>query len=122
MNKEDFINCETPQEHPLAQPPLPPPEEGETLSGCDAFPHTSSNLEREKNGVPPSSRDDGGSPRISVLMGIYNCADTLVEALDSLYAQTYQGFKMILCDDGSTDETYRVASDYGAELYSEPLP
>ena len=30
--------------------------------------------------------------RISVLMGIYNCTGTLVEALDSLYAQTYQDF------------------------------
>lgn len=51
-------------------------------------------------------------PSISVLMGIYNCADTLPEALDSLYAQTYQGFKLILCDDGSTDNTYEVAKAY----------
>lgn len=45
-------------------------------------------------------------------MGIYNCAPTLVEALDSLMAQTYQGFKVILCDDGSTDSTYQVAESY----------
>ena len=50
--------------------------------------------------------------RISVLMGIYNCAETLVEALDSLYAQTYQDFKIILCEDGSTDDTYAVAEQY----------
>lgn len=50
--------------------------------------------------------------RISVLMGIYNCAPTLQEALDSLYAQTYQGFKIILCDDGSKDNTYAVAQSY----------
>lgn len=49
--------------------------------------------------------------RISVLMGIYNCAPTLQEALDSLYAQTYQGFKIILCDDGSTDDTLKVAEE-----------
>lgn len=53
--------------------------------------------------------------RISVLMGIYNCADTLEEALDSLYAQTYKGFKVILCDDGSTDNTYQVAADYACK-------
>lgn len=53
-------------------------------------------------------------PRISVLIGIYNCASTLVEALDSLYAQTYQGFQIILCDDGSSDDTYKVASDYAS--------
>lgn len=50
--------------------------------------------------------------RISVLMGIYNCAETLVEALDSLYAQTYQDFKIILCEDGSSDDTYEVAEQY----------
>ena len=42
-------------------------------------------------------------------MGIYNCASTLQEALDSLYAQTYQDFEIILCDDGSTDNTYELA-------------
>ena len=44
-------------------------------------------------------------------MGIYNCAATLQEALDSLYAQTYQGFKIILCDDGSKDDTLKIALD-----------
>lgn len=48
-------------------------------------------------------------PRISVLMGIYNCAPTLQEALDSLYAQTFQDFKIILCDDGSKDDTLAIA-------------
>lgn len=42
-------------------------------------------------------------------MGIYNCASTLQEALDSLYAQTFQDFEIILCDDGSKDNTYDVA-------------
>lgn len=54
--------------------------------------------------------------RISVLMGIYNCASTLIEALDSLYAQTYQDFKIILCDDGSHDNTYDIAKEY-AEIH-----
>lgn len=48
-------------------------------------------------------------PKISVIMGIYNCAPTLQEALDSLYAQTYQDFEIILCDDGSKDNTYELA-------------
>ena len=47
--------------------------------------------------------------RISVLMGIYNCGSTLQEALDSLYAQTCQDFKIILCDDGSSDNTLQIA-------------
>ena len=55
---------------------------------------------------------DNSSIRISVAMGIYNCAPTLAEALDSLLAQTYQGFKVIMCDDGSTDNTVEVAQHY----------
>lgn len=53
--------------------------------------------------------------RVTVIMGIYNCASTLVEALDSLYAQTFQDFRIILCEDGSTDNTYQVAEDYAAK-------
>ena len=57
-------------------------------------------------------------PKISVLMGIYNCADTLSESLDSLLNQTYQNFVVIMCDDGSKDNTYEVARDY-ADRYPE---
>lgn len=42
-------------------------------------------------------------------MGIYNCAPTLQEALDSLYAQTFQDFEIIMCDDGSRDNTLEIA-------------
>ena len=52
--------------------------------------------------------------KISVIMGIYNCAPTLVEALDSLYTQTFKDFKIIMCEDGSTDNTYSVAESYAA--------
>ena len=52
------------------------------------------------------------NPRISVIMGIYNCVSTLREALDSLLAQTYQDFKVIMCDDGSKDDTVKVAQEY----------
>lgn len=54
------------------------------------------------------------SYRITVLMGVYNCAPTLCEALDSLVAQSYQGFKVIMCDDGSTDATAEIALRYAA--------
>lgn len=54
-------------------------------------------------------------PRITVLMGIYNCAETLSEALESLRGQTYQAFKVILCDDGSVDSTLDIAQKYSAK-------
>ena len=50
--------------------------------------------------------------RVTVLMAIYNCAPTLVDALDSLMAQTFQEFKVVLCDDCSIDDTYKIAKEY----------
>lgn len=52
------------------------------------------------------------SERVSIIMGIYNCATTLPEAVDSILNQTYTDWKLIMCDDGSNDDTYLVASGY----------
>lgn len=49
---------------------------------------------------------------VSVLMGIFNCADTLAESIESVLAQTHTNFELIMCDDGSTDDTYNVAKRY----------
>ena len=50
--------------------------------------------------------------KVSVIMGIYNCADTLSEAIDSLLVQTFADWELIMCDDGSTDDTVVVARSY----------
>ena len=49
--------------------------------------------------------------KVSVLMGIYNCADTLKQAVSSIQNQTYQNWELILCEDGSSDNTYEVAQE-----------
>lgn len=53
--------------------------------------------------------DKKDKPLISVLMGIYNCADTLEEAVRCIIEQTYENWELIMCDDCSTDNTYAVA-------------
>lgn len=58
--------------------------------------------------------------KISVIMGIYNCAETLPLAIDSILAQTYPNWELILCDDASTDDTYAVAKSY-AERYPDRI-
>ena len=50
--------------------------------------------------------------RVSVIMGIYNCADTLPEAIESVVAQTYSDWELILCDDCSTDSTLNIAREF----------
>lgn len=54
------------------------------------------------------------SAKISVLMGIYNCADTLERAVASIQNQTYTNWELILCEDGSSDNTYEVAQALAA--------
>lgn len=50
--------------------------------------------------------------KVSIIMGIFNCVETLPEAIDSLLGQTFKKWELILCDDGSTDNTYSVAEEY----------
>lgn len=54
--------------------------------------------------------------KVSIIMGIYNCAATLPEAIDSILAQTFSDWQLILCDDGSTDTTYAAAKAYQERL------
>lgn len=52
---------------------------------------------------------------ISIIMGIYNCEATLDEAINSILNQTYKNWKLIMCDDCSTDNTYNIATKYAQE-------
>jgi glycosyltransferase EpsE len=48
-------------------------------------------------------------PTVSVLMGVYNCADTLAVAVGSILGQTGVDWELIMCDDGSSDATLTLA-------------
>lgn len=54
--------------------------------------------------------------KVSVIMAAFNAADTLVEALDSIAAQSYENWELIVCDDASTDGTYRLLEDFKARF------
>jgi len=49
---------------------------------------------------------------ISIILPTYNRAQFLPRALDSVFAQTYENWELILIDDGSTDETVEVLKQY----------
>ena len=51
-------------------------------------------------------------PKISVLMGAYNCADTIGKSIESIQAQTITDWELIICDDGSIDNTIEVVKEY----------
>ncbi len=50
--------------------------------------------------------------KISVIMAVYNAEKTLGEAIDSILNQTYKNFEFIICDDASTDGSYKILLDY----------
>ncbi len=51
-------------------------------------------------------------PRVSVFIPHYNYARYLPQCLDSILAQTYQDFEIVIVDDGSTDNSLEILKDY----------
>ena len=52
------------------------------------------------------------TPRVSILMPVYNVAAYLREALDSMLAQTYTDFELIVLDDCSPDNSAEILDTY----------
>lgn len=50
--------------------------------------------------------------KISIIMGVHNGSDRFIEALKSIEDQTYENWEFIICDDGSTDDTYEKLIEY----------
>jgi glycosyltransferase involved in cell wall biosynthesis len=51
-------------------------------------------------------------PEVSVILPVYNGAAFLKEAIDSILAQTYWDFELLLINDGSTDDSERIILSY----------
>jgi len=54
------------------------------------------------------------SPSVSVLIPSYNCARYLPETIESVLAQSFRDFELIICDNASTDGTERICREYAA--------
>jgi len=57
-------------------------------------------------------------PKVSVIMGIYNCSETLHESIASIMGQSYTNWELIMCDDGSSDDTFSIAKKYADEFHN----
>lgn len=55
-------------------------------------------------------------PLFSVIIPTYNRADRLKIALESLCSQTFSDFEVIVCDDGSTDNTKEIVDSFRNRL------
>ena len=64
------------------------------------------------------------TPKISVLMPVYNCELYITEAIDSILNQTYTNFEFLIIDDASIDQTISIIKSYcdpRIQLIEKPL-
>ncbi len=51
-------------------------------------------------------------PKVSLGMPVYNAQRFLREVIDSILAQTFTDFELIISDNGSTDDTEAICKEY----------
>ena len=74
--------------------------------------------------MPDATSREALAPTVTVLIPAYNAASTIERAVDSVLAQTYKDYEIIVVDDGSRDATSEIVAAYGSErirLFRLPL-
>lgn len=66
--------------------------------------------------MSPQPADESPRPRVSVVVPTYNRARYIVDALDSVFAQTFRDIEVIVVDDGSTDDTAERLAPYAGRI------
>lgn len=72
------------------------------------------NLAAQTNQLSESDRSVQG-PKVSVLMPVYNAAETMHKAIRGLREQTWQNLEIIPVDDCSTDDSWAVLQHYAEQ-------
>jgi glycosyltransferase involved in cell wall biosynthesis len=52
------------------------------------------------------------TPKVSIIMPVYNAEKYLNETIDSVLNQTYDDFEFLIIDDGSTDRSLQILNSY----------
>ena len=54
--------------------------------------------------------------KFSIIIPAYNVADYLENCVESILKQTYDNYEVIIVNDGSTDETGKIADDLSLQF------
>ncbi len=54
-------------------------------------------------------------PAFSIIVPVYNAEKTLQRCVDSILAQTFEDFELILINDGSKDQSGDICDEYAAK-------
>lgn len=55
------------------------------------------------------------NPKISVIVPVYNVEKYLCQCIDSILAQTFTDFELLIVDDGSTDRSGEICDEYAGK-------
>jgi glycosyltransferase EpsE len=50
--------------------------------------------------------------KVSVIMSVYNAADSLENSIKSILSQSHENFEFLICNDGSIDKTSEILKKY----------
>jgi len=58
------------------------------------------------------SQERSASPKVTVLMSVYNAERYLAEAIESVLSQTFRNFEFLIINDGSIDKSMEIIESY----------
>ena len=58
--------------------------------------------------------------QVTILMGVYNASRTIDKSIQSILCQSYREWVLLICDDGSEDNTVEILQRY-KRMYPQKL-
>ncbi len=66
----------------------------------------------ESRSIPDAAPETGAPPKVTVVIPVYNREKYIGEAIESILAQTFTDFELLVIDDGSADGSREVVRSY----------